>query len=329
VTPVTFSLGDGTLDREKTTDISLHHKSSLTTGLEGGEWNTWGAGAEFGGDQRGDDGQSLSFESQPLTQDIEIFGAADLKLSFCVDQPVALAAVRLGDVWPTGETNRITFGLLNLNHIEGHENPIHLVPGQTYQVTIKLRDIAYIIPAGHRIRLSISTNYWPLAWPSPKPVTLTVHTGDCELSLPIREGMSGVNVHPQFGAPVGSNLVEHHVLTAPDSTRQITRDVATEKTSYVVIRNAGSVHLTDTDVTYTSQGQASFEVCADDPLSMVHIEQQTQILESGDWHTRIEAKTELTATSEEFFLRGNVEAFENGDRVFTKDWETRNKREFI
>ena len=329
VTPIKFSLGDGTLDRGQAKDVTLHHKSPLTTGTEGGEWNTWGTGAEFGGDQRKDDGQSLGFESQPLAQDIELFGAASVKLSFSVDQQVAMIALRLSDVWPEGETNRITYGLMNLNHIEGHETPKSLVPGKIYEVTVNLRDIAYVIPVGHRIRLAISTNYWPLAWPSPKPVALTVHTGGCELSLPDRESMSGVNVHPQFGEPVGSILIQHQILTDRDSTRQITRDLATEKTLYVVNRNAGSVHLTDTDVTYTSSGRASFEICGDDPLSMVHVEQQTQILESCDWHTRVEARTELTATIGDFVLRGSVEAFENGDRVFAKDWETRNKRIFI
>ena len=32
---------------------------------------------------------------------------------------------------------------------------------------MQLNDIAHAFPAGHRMRIALSTSYWPIAWPSP------------------------------------------------------------------------------------------------------------------------------------------------------------------
>ena len=41
-------------------------------------------------------------------------------------------------------------------------------------------------PAGHRIRVAISTAYSPLVWPAPEPVTLGVYASVSVLELPVR-----------------------------------------------------------------------------------------------------------------------------------------------
>jgi predicted acyl esterase len=59
--------------------------------------------------------------------------------------------------------------------------------GQRYSVEVRLGAIAYVVPAGHRLRLAVSPTYWPWAWPSPEPVTLTVVAGPGPpLDLPLR-----------------------------------------------------------------------------------------------------------------------------------------------
>jgi len=102
------------------------------------------------------------------------------------NRPLALVAVRLNDVAPDGSSARVTFGLKDLAHRDGHEAPAPLEPGRVYEVRIRLNDIAHAFPAGHSIRLAISTCYWPMVWPAPEPVTLTVHTQASSLSLPVR-----------------------------------------------------------------------------------------------------------------------------------------------
>ena len=99
------------------------------------------------------------------------------ELELAVDRPVALVAARLSDVAPDGAATRVSYGLLNLTHRESHEHPTALEPGRRYRVRLQLNDVAQAFPAGHRIRLALSTAYWPIAWPAPEPVTLTLYAG--------------------------------------------------------------------------------------------------------------------------------------------------------
>ena len=90
---------------------------------------------------------------------------------------------------PSGESLRVSFGVLNLTHRDSHETPSPLVPGQRYQVRIKLNDAGVVFPAGHRIRLALSTTYWPMIWPAPETATLTIFGGT--LDLPVRPAQPG------------------------------------------------------------------------------------------------------------------------------------------
>ena len=100
--------------------------------------------------------------------------------------PVAMVALRLSDVAPDGRATRISYGLLNLTHRAGHDRPEALTPGQRCQVSVTLNAIAQAIPPDHRLRLALSTSYWPLAWPPPQPVRLTVYPTASALVLPLR-----------------------------------------------------------------------------------------------------------------------------------------------
>jgi predicted acyl esterase len=127
-------------------------------------------------EQRLDDGGSLNFDTAVLTEDLEILGAPVARLTFTVDQPVAQVSLRLSDILPDGRITRVSYQVFNLNHFNGHDKPEMLVPGKTYEIAIKLNDSGYSFKKGHRIRLSVATGYWPMVWPSPKRVTLTLDT---------------------------------------------------------------------------------------------------------------------------------------------------------
>ena len=60
-------------------------------------------------------------------------------------------------------------------------------PARAYEVSFRLNALGHAFQAGHRIRVSLSPTYWPFMWPSPEPVTLTVHAGAASsLSFPVR-----------------------------------------------------------------------------------------------------------------------------------------------
>ena len=125
-------------------------------------------------DQRYDNSLSLTFDSEPLAEPLEILGNGQLRIKVAADKPLAQLAVRLSDVRPDGSVTKMAMGFLNLAHRDGSEFPEPLKPGAFYDVSVQLSAVGYRLPAGHRIRISLSPSYWPVVWPSPEPVKLKV-----------------------------------------------------------------------------------------------------------------------------------------------------------
>jgi predicted acyl esterase len=86
-----------------------------------GEWVPFGRGRDQAGDQQEDDARSLTFETPPLEAPIEILGAPVVTLDVASDRPIASLVVRLCDVHPSGESLRVSYGVLNLTHRDSHE----------------------------------------------------------------------------------------------------------------------------------------------------------------------------------------------------------------
>ena len=158
--------------------------TSQTVGAHAGEWCPFGYGGDQADDQAEDDRRSLTFDTPALAAPFDILGAPAVTLAISSDKPVAAIAVRLCDVCPSGEVLRVSYGILNLTRRDGSDLPSPLTPGHRYRVRIQLNDAGARFPAGHRIRLALSTTYWPLMWPVPDPATVTLYDG-C-LSLPVR-----------------------------------------------------------------------------------------------------------------------------------------------
>jgi len=181
-------------------EMSMTIQSPLSTGLFAGKWCSYAAAPDLPHDQRKEDGGALVFDSQPLEK-LEILGSPWLDLELSSDQPVAMIAVRLSDVAPDDKATRVTYGLLNLTHREGSDNPKMLQPARFYRVQVKFNDIGYSFPSSHRLRISISTSYWPLAWPAPRPVRLTIRTGTSSLGLPVRPPLGETDLCLDFADP--------------------------------------------------------------------------------------------------------------------------------
>src|SRR5262249_59207030 len=105
------------------------------------------------------------------------------------------------DVATVGRSTGATEGLVTLAHRDSHEHASPLVSGKRYSVRVPLEAVAYAFPPGHRIALSISSAYWPVAWPSPEPATLTVFAGASRLELPVRPPRRGDAGLRPFAAP--------------------------------------------------------------------------------------------------------------------------------
>ncbi len=148
-------------------------------------WFSFGPAEELPGDQQTEDAGSLVFDTDVLTGPLEILGNAVAALQLSSDQSQALVAARLCDVWPDGSSTLITRGILNLSQRNGKSNPQPMIPGEAVAVEVEMNHSAYVVPEGHRLRLAISTSYWPIAWPSPTGTCLTIYPDSSLLKLPL------------------------------------------------------------------------------------------------------------------------------------------------
>jgi hypothetical protein len=323
----------GGAGRGRETRLDIH--SPQTTGLTSGDWCHFGAGSEMPTDQREDDGKSLLFDFGPLDDRLEILGAPVVTLELAVDQPNALIAVRLNDVSPSGASSRVSYGLLNLTHRSGHEHPEPLKPGKRYRVRVQLNDVAHAFPAGHTIRVAVSTSYWPMVWPSPEPVTLHVFPGASHLELPVRPPQPEDEDLRPFAAPERAPSPVHTTLHPAECQRTIQRDLATNETLYTILGDGGDfagtalarVHAIDLDVGHMILRR--FWIDEADPLSARAENVQTIVLRRGDWTVRIETRTRLSATTGAFQLRAELEAYEGDACIFSRDWNHTIPRDLV
>jgi hypothetical protein len=304
--------------------------SPLWVGIAAGEVGRYGDAAEWPTDQREDDAGSLVFASLPLPERTEILGAPQLDLEFAVDRPVALVAVRLNDVAPDGASTRVTVGLLNLNHHKSHEKPVRLRPGTRYRATVDLDDIAHAFPEGHRIAVSVSTVYWPIAWPSPEPVTLTVYSGRSRLRLPVRPLDPADATLAPFGEPEqapDTPVVKHEVPAL--CRRTVSRDLLTGRITVDFPRWTGATEMIDIGQTFTSQGYARYIIEEGDPLS-ARVETDYRVsLKRPDTTISHHSTGVLTCDATHFRVEAQLDVFENDSKVFSRSWDERIKRDFI
>ncbi|MEX2649140.1 MAG: CocE/NonD family hydrolase [Alphaproteobacteria bacterium] len=322
IAPKTFHLNLGRLGEAAEPEVALGISSPQTTGTMAGEWcplDSGGNGPEFQSDQRQDDGRSFCFDSPPLDERIEILGAPVVELAVAIDKPMGLVCARLCDVAPDGSSTRVSFGLLNLTHRDSHEHPTPLEPGRTYIVRIALDDTAYAFVPGHRIRLAVSTAYWPMVWPSPEPVTAKLRTGVSTLALPVRTPRPEDGRVP-FATAEATPPLARTYLREPKTKRGYTRDFATGRTVYSHEEDRGTYRLDAIDLTLAYEALERYSITDDDPTEERTEMKRKVSLSRGTWNVRIETLVELKCDATTFHLAAKLEAFEGEERIVSKDW---------
>lgn len=306
----------------------LQVQSPLSVGLFAGKWCSYAATPDLPHDQREEDGGALVFETEPLEQPLELLGAPALELEFSADQPVAMVAARLSDVAPDGKATRVSYGMLNLTHRDGHAAPSPLEPGRRYRARVGLNDLGHAFPAGHRLRLSLSTSYFPLAWPPPQPVKLTVYTPGSRLLLPVRDGADR-GVVPGFGEPESGDTVRRTVLETGARNWLVHRDLARDISILEVLKDEGCYRLDELDLEIRDSTQEWYSYQADDFSSVRGEVLAERGLARGDWQVRTRTRTVLTCDSEDFVLCAELDAFEGDARVFCRTWNLRIPRKLV
>ena len=324
-------LNDEGLSPRKGRDVPRVATTPQTLGLAGGEWcpyGTGGEGPEFPGDQRHDDGASICFDGEVLAQDLDVLGAPVVTLDMAIDKPDGFVCVRLNDVKPDGSVSRATYGVLNLTHRDGHEKIKAMPKGRRVKVRVQLNDCGYRFRAGHRLRIAVSTTYWPLIFPSPEPVALTLHTGTSTLELPVRPASGGPKLKP-FEAPEQAPAMAMTQLSNPPSRNTVTRDVLTGRVEVYSERGTGHYRIDEHGMAFRRTTIERMAITEGDPLSAESGVTVTSHMKRGDFEINVHARTSLRATKDTFLLQADLDVWEGKERVLAKSWSTPFKRDGV
>jgi putative CocE/NonD family hydrolase len=287
-------------------------------GMSGGEYCAIWLGPELPGDQRPDDAKSACFDTRPLPEALDIVGGAVVRLALSADRPKAMVAVRLCDVHPDGASTRITYGVLNLCHRNSHEFPEDVTPGEEMEITLRLDDIAYRVAAGHRIRVAISSTYWPLVWPSPEPVTLSLITG--ALELPLRPPADGPEV--SFPEPESATPWKMKVLKKSSNARTVSRSPTTGMVTLEIVDDFGKQRDQDHGLVHSGVARETWTIHPNDPLTAHGETHWTQTYSRAKkWSVRTETYTSMRSDRSNFYLKGRIEAYQGNALVFERDFD--------
>ncbi len=322
-------LNPGRLAATAEAEAALTHCSVQYNGRASGAWCPYATGADLDSDQQVDDGYSLVFDSLPLVAGMEILGAPTVELELAVDRPLAFVVARLCDVDARGASARVTYGVLNLTHRDSHEEPTPLVPGQRYRVWLHLNDIAYAFPAGHRVRLALSTSYWPIVWPSPAPATVTIFTGASVLTLPERPARADDAALSPFGEPEGATPPAMTTLAPESGSSLWHHDVAGGTAEMAAAYDSGLERFDAIGIAAGMQISERYSIAGDDPLSAKASLAWTVKRERGDWRVRVEARIEMRCNADSFLVQQSLAAFEGDTLVFARDWDREIDRDLV
>ena len=103
----------------------------------------------------------LTFETGALLNDMDITGPIAVEIyaaSSATDTDFTAALV---DVYPDGYSLLIQEGILRASFRDKDAEPSPIVPGEIYTYTIDLWATSYTVPAGHRLRVEISSSNFP------------------------------------------------------------------------------------------------------------------------------------------------------------------------
>ncbi len=281
-------------------------------GLAAGEYFPTGDHAEMAGDQAADDALSVCLDGPVLTEAVTLAGAATLRLRLASNRPRGFVVARLCDVGPDGRSTRLAHGMGNLCHRDSRADPGLMVPGAVVEVVIRLDEMACRLEPDHRLRLALSTTYWPFLWPSPEAATLTLLSG--ALDLPV------LTDAPDWTPPPPETLPPpRQRLARPGGwSREVSTDPATGLVTLTIRDDSGDLREPH-GLTHGETVEERWEIHPDDPLSARATIRWEQRLSRTGWSVRTVAETGMAGTLTHLRMTARVTAWEGEALIFQKD----------
>lgn len=316
--PIPF--GDGTIG--EATPFSRLISDSLACGRDCGEYFPFGfGGGELPGEQSHDDALSACFDGAPAKENQDIIGAPVVGLTLSSDAPRGQVIVRLCDVAPDGTSALISLGLLNLRHRQSFEYPEDVVPGQRYAITVTLDQTAYRLPKGHRLRVAVSTSYWPYCWPEGRAFGLTLSAG--HLALPL----SDAREDPGFRPPIPVEERPQTVLDAGKATKDYKVDADTGVITTTIFGDQGRIRDGINGLITHSDRTEIWTINPADPASAhVKITWTRSLARDREFDIRTQAVAQMWGHADKFEIKTQLTAWDGDAQVFGRAEEAQVKR---
>ncbi|MEC4020023.1 CocE/NonD family hydrolase [Streptomyces sp. H27-D2] len=303
-------------------------RSPQHTGVDAGRFFPFGNDADLPPDQREEDGRSVCFDSAPLGVRLEILGRPQLRLRLRSEATRGQVIARVCDVAPDGSSTLITRGVLNLLARNGRDQSVEWNPGTSEDITFDLNGIGHAFPPGHRIRLALSSAYWPWIWPHPSAAGWYVDPSASTLDLPVRTPVDGPPItfeEPEQAVPLSVEYPAPPDGARPRPERLVVRDVASGEYLMEVDPRYGGTRVYPDGLRFTEDALETYRIRSDDPLSARTRSDWNIRLHRPDidWDVRVETRSEISATETDFITSNEVLCLSGDETVFHRTWERR------
>ena len=303
--------------------------SPLSLGLNSGEYMPISGFAEYPQNQKEDDAKSVCFESKVLENDIEILGTSYVNLRLKSNKDLGLIVARFCDVAPDGTSCLISYGLLNLKLRHGKDKCAPVQPEDFMDITIRMNDTGWRVKKGQKLRLALSTNMWPMAWPMAKDFLITIDKTASNLQIPSRNSKNTESFKKPSLKIKNKILtqINHQVKKEPSANRYISKDPGSNEIHYHVSHDGGKVNFLDKKLDFQAKNSQDYYIKDGNSLSAKITYKAEFFLQRNDW--LVQSKSFLTVKCDEkyFYLKGNIKTYEGKHLFMEKKWNTRIKRD--
>jgi predicted acyl esterase len=298
----------------KENSVIDHLEYSAGYGFAAGYW--WG---EPTGDMRPVDAGSLVYDSDPLSETLEIAGFPRVRLRVSTDAKLAHWMLRLEDVHPGGRVSLVTGAALNGAQRDSRTNPDYLKSGEVVVVDIPLHFTTWTFRPGHRIRLAVSNGLFPMFWPTPFPMTTQLFVGDADTYLELPAIAPAQRPTPAFLPPQPREQRPDAHLKGkgwPYSNRVI-RDMG--PTTTVEWKGQREYELPGVHM-HVSQ-EMVYETREENPAESLFRSEASTVIRRKARRVELRTAAEIRSDLERFHVRFTRRIFENGTLVRERTWQ--------
>jgi hypothetical protein len=302
--------------------------------VDAGRFVPSGNDADLPPDQREEDARSACFEFA-VGEETWVLGRPRVRLRVTSEVSRGQVVARLCDVAPDGSSTLVTRGVLNLSARHGPDRVVPWEPGATQELAFELNGLGHAFPPGHRIRLAVSSAYWPWVWPQPgSQAGFTLEPAGSFLELPVRAREADSDIafeEPEHSGPLGATRAvaadgwSPATLDEPRPERLVVRDVAKGEWRLEVDPRYGGTRVYPDGLECTEDVLETYTIDEKDPLSARTRSDWSVRLHRPElaWDATVRTRSEITCDGTDFVTSDEVVCTDGGEVVFHRTWEKR------